>query len=200
VNVYDIHTESGVSGNNWVRFFTRHELSLPLDSWNEPAFFAAHKRIEVMRNNQDIPRGSKQKLGDYSNLSHDVHPVFSQRARRLLSQHLEGLGQWIELVSDNDPVYWLFYITNVVDALDVQKSEVAYFKSTPGKVMGIDSYVFKPEAVRDQVLFTLPQRPGSNRCVTDRFVEIVKANGLTGFEFKPLWSSSDEVQTSTCTE
>jgi hypothetical protein len=196
MNIYDMHGESGESAGTWVRFYTRHKLGFPRLAVEERAFFAKHQRIEVMRNNENLPRGTKRQLGDYSNVNNNIHPVFSVRAKQLLAPHLEGLGQWIELVSENDPVYWLFYITNIVDALDVQKSGLAYFKSTPGKVMDIDSYVFKPEAVVDQMLFTLPQRPGSNRCVTDRFVEIVKANGLTGFEFKPLWSSSDEVQTS----
>ena len=76
----------------------------------------------------------------YSNLSHDVHPVFSERAKRLLERRLEGLGRWIELVYDEAP-YWLFFITNVVDALDESKSEIAYFTNST-KVLGIDSYAF----------------------------------------------------------
>jgi hypothetical protein len=191
MNVYNMQSDSSDAGDKWVRFFTRHSLALPDLVTDEPAFFASHPRIEVMRNNENIPRGMKRELGDYSNLSYDVHPVFSERARRLLAPHLQGLGQWIELASEHDPTYWLFYITNVVDALNVEKSEVVYFPSTPGKVMAIDRYSFYPEAVGNQMLFTLPQRPGSNRCVTDRFVDIVRANALTGFEFKLLWT--DEV-------
>jgi hypothetical protein len=194
MNIYDMQSDSSEAGDKWVRFFTRHKLALPDLVADEPAFFASHPRIEVMRNNENIPRGMRQQLGDYSNLSYDVHPVFSERAKQLLAPHVQGLGQWIELVSEHDPTYWLFYITNVVDALNVEKSEVVYFPSTPGKVMAIDRYTFKLEAVRDQVLFTLPQRPGSNRCVTDRFVDIIKANGLTGFEFKLLWTDEASIQ------
>jgi hypothetical protein len=192
MNVYDMGSESGEAGDKWVHFYTRHKVAMPGLSWERSAFFAAHPRIEVMRNNQNIPRGTKQQLGDYSNLSHDVHPVFSDRAKQALAPHLQGLGQWIELVPDYDPTYWLFYITKVIDALDVEKSEVVYFPSTPGKVMAIDRFVFKPEAVQDQLLFTLLQRPGSNRCVTDRFVELARQHGLTGLEFKLLWSSDSK--------
>jgi hypothetical protein len=188
MNVYDMDTQSGEPGEKWVHFYTRNNLAMPALSWERPAFFAAHPRIAVMRNNQTLPRGFKQKLADYSNVNHNVHPVFSDRAKQVLAPHLDGLGQWIELVADPDPTYWLFYITNVVDALDLANSEVVYFPSTPGKVMAIDRYSFKPEAVRDQWLFTLPQRPGSNRCVTDRFVDLVRQHGLTGLEFKLLWS------------
>lgn len=186
MNVYGMGIESGESGERWVRFYTRNKLALPDIVSEEPAFFAAHPRIAVMRNNKNIPRGIKQKLGDYSNLSNDVHPVFSDRARRLLAPHLEGLGQWIELTSEHDPTYWLFYITNIVDALDEPRSELLRFKD--GGVMRIARYAFRPEAVRDQWLFTLPQRPGCNRCVTDRFVDLVRRHGLTGFEFTLLWS------------
>jgi hypothetical protein len=192
MNIYEMQTESGEPSDKWVNFYTRHKLALPYMPNDRSAFFAAHPRIEVMRNNENIPRGTKQQLGDYSNVNHNIHPVFSDRAKQLLAPHLQGLGQWIELVSEQDPTYWLFYITNVLDALDVEKSELKRFSD--GGVMRIVSYVFKPEAVRDQMLFTLPQRPGTNRCVTDRFVEIAKANGLTGVEFKLLWSSSDEPQ------
>ena len=193
MNVYGMGIESGESGERWVRFYTRNKLALPGIASEEPDFFAAHPRIAVMRNNKNIPRGIKQKLGDYSNLSHDVHPVFSERAKRLLAPHLQGLGEWIELTSEHDPTYWLFYITNVVDALDVANSKLIYFPSTPGKVMAIDGYEFKPEAVRDQWLFTLPQRPGCNRCVTDRFVDLVRQHGLTGFEFTLLWSDESAI-------
>jgi hypothetical protein len=188
MNVYDMGSESGEAGDNWVRFYTRHKLGFPHLTVDEPAFFAAHPRIEVMRNNHNIPRGTKQQLGDYSNVNHNVHPVFSERAKQVFAPHLQGLGRWIELVPDCDPTYWLFSITNVIDAMDEEKSEVKRFAD--GGVMRIVRFVFKPEAVRDQWLFTLPQRPGSNRCVTDRFVELARQHGLTGLEFKLLWSSS----------
>lgn len=171
----------------WVRFYTKHNLATPLDPEDEPAFFAAHPRIEVDRNTDSTPRDSDARFGDYSNLSHDVHPVFSQRAKDLLTPHLQGLGQWVELVSDEAP-YWLFYITNVVDALDVERSKLLYF---PGgsKVMEISTFSFRPDIVRDQFLFTLPQRPGNHRLVTDRFIDFVREHNLTGFSFDLLWSA-----------
>ena len=66
MNVYDLGIESTEAGDRWVRFYTRHKLAMPGLSAERPAFFAAHPRIEVMRNNQNIPRGTKQQLGDYS--------------------------------------------------------------------------------------------------------------------------------------
>ncbi|MCY7315097.1 MAG: hypothetical protein LH480_05605 [Rubrivivax sp.] len=108
------------------------------------------------------------------------------REQWLLTVALSQLGHGSRLTSEQDPTYWLFYITNVVDALDEEQSELVRFRD--GGVMRIASYTFKPEAVRDQWLFTLPQRPGCNRCVTDRFVDLVREHQLTGFGFKLLWS------------
>jgi hypothetical protein len=157
-------------------------------SHEHEAFFDAHPRIEIDRNTDSTPRGSKARFGDFSNLSHDSYPVLSSRAKQVFEPHLKDLGRWVELISD-EATYWLFVITNVVDALDVPKSKIAYFPSTPGKVMGIDSYAFKPEAVQDQFLFTLPYQPRRDRLVTDRFVDVVRQHRLTAFQFELLWSS-----------
>ncbi|MBC7938451.1 MAG: hypothetical protein H7Z19_01595 [Chitinophagaceae bacterium] len=54
--------------------------------------------------------------------------------------------------------------------------------------MPVTDWPVGPQAVRDQWLFTLPQRPGCNRCVTDRFVDLGRQHALAGFEFKLLWS------------
>jgi hypothetical protein len=186
MNVYDMSSD-GRKEDEWVIFYTKNDLAFPVNSSDLDVFFSVHKKIPIDRNTEFTPRRSKAKFGDFSNVNHNVHPVFSDRAKRIFSQHLEGLGRWIELESD-EAHYWLFYITNVVDALDVAKSEIAYFSNST-KVMGIDSFAFVPEIIKDQFLFTLPQRPGSHCLVTDRFVDVVHEHQLTGFMFQRLWSS-----------
>ena len=161
---------------------------MPSDSNKRSAFFDEHPRIEIDRNTDSTPRGSKAILADYSNLSYDVHPIFSQRAKDLLSDHLQGLGRWIELIYDEAP-YWLFYITNVVDALDEPNSKVIYFTEEPTNVLRIAQYVFQAAKVKNQFIFTLPQMPGSQRLVTDDFVNLVREHRLMGFSFEFLWSS-----------
>jgi hypothetical protein len=186
MKIYDLQPE-GRENSKWVLFHTQNQISMP-DNFNEcTAFFDKHRVIPIDRNADFTPRTSKAKFADYSNLSHDVHPVFSERAKRVLEPHLAGLGRWIQLDSDEAP-YWLFFITNVVDALDEAKSDVRRFADGK-RVMRIASYAFKPEVIRDQFLFTLPQQPGSDRLVTDRFIDLVHEHGLTGFWFQRLWSS-----------
>jgi hypothetical protein len=59
-----------------------------------------------------------------------------------------------------------------------------------GGLSRIKRYVFKPDAVGDQWLFKIPQKPNGFAFVTDRFVEVVQRAGLTGFGFERLWSDA----------
>jgi hypothetical protein len=185
MNVYDMKADGG---GKWVWFFTKDKLVIPLDSVDEAAFFETHKRIAVRRNTDNVEKGSKQALADCSNVSYSGHPVFSERSKQVFAPYLEGLGEWIALDFDEAP-YWLFWITNVVDALDESNSTVLRFSDDPNRVMRIAQYAFKPDIVGKQFLFTLPQRPGSNRLVTDTVVDLVRKHQLTGFMFERLWSS-----------
>jgi hypothetical protein len=185
MNVYDMKADGS---GQWVWFFTKDKLVIPLDSADEAAFFKTHKRIAVRRNTDTDGKGAKQKLADCANVSYSGHPVFSARCKQILAPFLEGLGEWIALDFEEAP-YWLFWITHVVDALDEPKSTVLRFSDDPSRVMRIAQYAFKPDIVEKQFLFTLPQRPGSNRLVTDAFVDLVRKHQLTGFMFERLWSS-----------
>lgn len=182
MKIYDMDPESD---HKWAWFFAKNNLALPHHPWEEEAFFNQHPKIAIDRNPESTPRGSSAKLADYSDLNYSVHPIFSGRARQILGPHIDGLGRWIELECDEAP-YWLFWITNVVDAMDEEKSELKRFAD--GRVLRIVRMSLKPDKVQDQWLFTLPQRQGSNRLVTQRFVDLVQQQGLTGFAFKPVWS------------
>lgn len=190
MKIYDMDPESD---RKWVWFFAKNNLAFPQHTWEEESFFKEHPTIAIDRNTESTPRGSSAKLADYSDLNYSVHPIFSDRAKQILGPHIDGLGRWIELECDEAP-YWLFWITNVVDALDEEKSELKRFAD--GRVLRVVRMSLRPEKVEDQWLFTLPQRRGSNRLVTQRFVDLVQRHGLTGFVFKPMWNDEELVATS----
>jgi hypothetical protein len=169
----------------WVLFFSANNVVTP--PYRESrAFFAGQPRIKIDRNTEATPKKSKAKLGDFTNVNYDPYPCFSQRAKDILGPHIDPLGQWLPLECEEAP-YWLFNITNVVDALEVEKSKLAYFRD--GGVMAIDEFAFHPEQIKDQLLFKTPQCSGSNNLVTQDFVDLVYQHQLTGFVFKLLWSS-----------
>jgi hypothetical protein len=113
----------------------------------------------------------------------------SQRALNTLLPHIAPYGEVLPVQFDEAP-FAIFNVTNVVDALDEPASEVKYFPPDveDGRVMRIVKFVFKPEVVKDQWIFKIPQRPGSYCLVTDRFVKLVQDAGLRGFGFTKVWS------------
>jgi hypothetical protein len=145
-----------------------------------------------VRRDYEVNDNLTKPLGDRVGIDARVDPmVLSRRALDVLLPSIGTLGQVLPLAFE-EAEYAFFNITNVVNALDESRSELEHFPST-GRLSRVLRYAFKPEAVRDQLIFKIPQQPGGFAFVTDRFVEIVKANGLTGFGFKLMWT--DEVNT-----
>jgi hypothetical protein len=143
-----------------------------------------------VRRNYSVKDNMTKPLGDRVGIDAETDPmVLSRRALDVLLPHIGTLGQVLPLAFD-EAEYALFNITNVVNALDESKSELKFFSD--GGFHRVLRYAFKPEAVRDQLIFKIPQQPGGFAFVTDRFVDLVKSNGLTGFGFKLMWT--DEVK------
>jgi hypothetical protein len=109
--------------------------------------------------------------------------VFSARAADVLRDVLEPHGELLELNCTNGD-YYVYNVTNVVDALDEDASEVKRFRSS-GRIMRVISYEFKPDALGAPV-FKLPQLVKSYVFVTDEFVRRAEEAGLNGFDFSDV--------------
>jgi hypothetical protein len=115
--------------------------------------------------------------------------VWSPRARRALEPHVGHCGEFLPLICD-EAKWVLFNVTRVIDALDEAASEVIYYdeQRKSGRFVRM---VFKPEALAGEIIFRIPQRSSSDIFVTDAFVRLIEAQGLVGFELKPVWSDED---------
>ena len=122
--------------------------------------------------------------GDTPGLSSHI-PVFSSRAVTALSDLLQGNGELLPIVCD-DEYYSIFNVTRVVDALDEANSSLKLFSD--GRIMYIERHAFFPQKLRGINVFKIPQKPLSHVFVTDTFVDRVKAADLKGFEFR--WSGA----------
>lgn len=130
----------------------------------------------------ELPPGDFEFLGTI--------PVFSERAVEAIGDILRANGELLPLLFDKG-TYWAYHVTRIIDALDVERSEVKCF-STSQKIMHIVRYAFRPEALTDDVtIFTIPEMCRSRVYVTDRFVERVQEAGLTGFDFVERWRSEE---------
>lgn len=186
MNVYHLHDQNEPEGQ-WVKFQTSNGLKTLMSSAGHASFFAANPRIAVERHEEYSPKGSKARLADMTRVGALPYPVFSERARAVFGPHLEGLGQWVPLDFDEAP-YWLFWLTDTRDVLDVAASGIRYFSDGSG-ILEIEQPTFRAEAVEGLFMWKLPQRPGSLICVTDTALDLVREHRLTGFWFELLWSS-----------
>jgi hypothetical protein len=189
MNVYRVKVEYGPDRND---VFCRL-LAEPLDiqrridkGFNgEPVLPETWRPFKVIRD-YSWTKNLTTPLGDRAGINCSLDPmVLSRRALDALLPHIGHLGQALPIEFD-ECEYQLFNITNVIDALDIENAEVRYFKD--GGFNRVIRYAFKPAAVRDQLLFKIPQQPSGFAFCTDRFVDLVKQHGLTGFGFEPLWS------------
>ena len=181
MNVYDLGMDPS---EQWIGFSTLDAIALP-EYVGSREFFEAQPRIRIDRNAEAALRSPKAKLSDYSNVGYTPYPCFSASAKELLGPPINGFGQWLALECGEGP-YWLFNITNLVDALDEPQSELVRF--TDGGIMRIAQFVFHPAQLVGQLIFKVPQRAGMYNLVTQDFVDLVHKHGLTGFSFRLLWS------------
>lgn len=115
-------------------------------------------------------------------------PVFSARAVSVLRDFLMPNGQVLPLAYDRED-YYAYNITNMLDALNLEQSEIIRFST--GRIMDIRRYEFFAEKLEgDPGIFKLAATPLLRVFVTEKFKQMVNNYGLTGFQFKLLWSAS----------
>ena len=148
------------------------------------------KPMPLVRNPINKDEAASQALPDLALVdAYGSIAVLSRDALDVLLPHIAHCGEVLPMLFGEAP-YSIFNITRVIDALDEPASDVKYFED--GGVMRIARFEFKLAMVKNELLFKIPQGPGANNFVTDRFVKIVRDAGLTGFDFKKVWSDEPE--------
>lgn len=113
--------------------------------------------------------------------------VMSEHAMRELASELEPYGEFLPL-DCNEGSFWIFNVTFLVDALDVESSE---WLPVPGEPSLLWREAFLPERIKDQIIFRLPiQYKKSQTYFTNRFLKIIQEKGLTGFDARLVWADT----------
>jgi hypothetical protein len=115
----------------------------------------------------------------------------SERARAAL----EAIGapgmRFLEFRVNGEP-FFLFYTERCLDCLDLQRSEVQYFRSSPERVKQVVRYAFAEEQVSQCDVFTIPELSAGmffwsqEPFFTDSARTKLERAGLQGFRFEPL--------------
>lgn len=118
------------------------------------------------------------------------HLPMTEAAKKTIERYLERYGEFLPLTCDEGK-FWTFHVTHFVDALDEHASSVLRSSDDPSYILMIHRHVFRPERLTADWVFKLPQSSGRGRFyVTDPFVNMIRAFGLTGLEFKKVWPHS----------
>ena len=114
-----------------------------------------------------------------------TEPAFSQRACDVLGDYLTQNGELLPLDSELGE-YYLFNITTIFDALNLEKSKCEFWCEPPTTAIRIDRYEFDPARLPDAAIFRIYEKP-EDIIVSGDFVRRVQDSGLNGFVFKKIW-------------
>lgn len=123
--------------------------------------------------------------------------AFNEKATELLAPILHRAGEIIPFEVEGDTWYLLNVLESLDQAFDPDRS-MAEMTMSDGTLVEVFHYVFRPEHLSDSPLFKVPNDGHQNIFFADRkdteqqrrshFMQIVTDHGLTGLEFKKVFS------------
>jgi hypothetical protein len=138
-----------------------------------------------MKHVREGSRGEKWVSGDFpAGGMGDL--ILNYRAKDRVGMILERYGELLPLMCEEQE-YWTLNVTCFIDALDESKS-VVLRATDEDRILLIDKYAFRSEALENAMLFKLPQLRRGAFLVSEAFVELIKSSGLTGLAFKQIWA------------
>jgi hypothetical protein len=118
------------------------------------------------------------------------YDVFSDKTTSKLAAVLKDKVELAPLYCPNhDESLFAFRVTNVIDALIVEESDILFASDEPGKVLIIHKYKFHKKTLKGVAVFSIPQWRIPKPYVTDIFVAAVEKHKLKGFRFEEIWDS-----------
>jgi hypothetical protein len=145
--------------------------------------------ITMWRHKLDSP-GHPLRPCDFVGCSGGNILIMNETARRKLGSLLEKYGELLPLAC-NEGKFWVYNVTHFVDALDEHASDVLRASDEPDYILMIRKHIFDPAKLTGDWIFKIPQSEGRGVIyVTDPFVNLIRASGLTGIYFRRLWPHS----------
>ena len=122
-------------------------------------------------------------IGDVSSISTSSY-IINEKAYKVLYPYLKSHSQ-IFKINNNGTIFYVINVTDIIDCLDYDNSEIKYFSSS-NRVMDIEKYVFHSEKLKKATIFKLPEFPKGISYATEEFKKVVEENNIIGFKFKEL--------------
>ena len=167
------------------------------DRWIPPELvyfedFASRDSIENPPGDAAMNDAKAKVPGDFPYLWTGTCPVLSQKAFSSLHEILAPSVEFLEVTSPQGN-FVAFKVLNILDAIDVSRSEITWAKRLPkmgGEFEFIRSFkhlAFHDDRLGNAMIFRVPQLPLHNELfVAQAFVDLVENAGLKGFAFQKL--------------
>ncbi len=118
-------------------------------------------------------------------------PVFSKQAVECLKPLIDKNVEFLPLDFKEKEYYGVNVIT-VLDAINYESSQYKTF-SDGKKIMRFIKYAFLSEVVDGVPIFKIPDERRRWAFVSEEFKQAAEENHLTGFIFKLVWDSEEEI-------
>lgn len=119
-------------------------------------------------------------------------PVFSRRALEVLRPLIQNSAEELELLFPEEE-YFGINVTTVLNVIDYAKSQYKTF-SDGKRIMVFEKYAFNVcDEITQNNIFKIVDEPRRRPFVTDKFKKTVEENNLTGFKFKLVWDSEQDI-------
>lgn len=105
-------------------------------------------------------------------------------------------GHLLPVKTENkEEEYFLYVCTNIVDCLDIEKSEVKYSVNNSKQIVLVFKSSFIEDKVKGHHLFTIPQCKNTHIFISEFLVEKIKQSKLKGLILKEsYWSEDIEIK------
>jgi hypothetical protein len=126
----------------------------------------------------------KKRLRDFVHLSGSV-PVISQKAKDALAPFIASECEILPLLELRGKPFYAINVLNVIDCLDIEKSDISWAPDLPRRIWRINKYIFDETRIpQETMLFKIPNEAISNIFVTRKFIDCVIDHGLRGAAFR----------------
>lgn len=129
-------------------------------------------------------------LGDYTATTSSGETMIIERKAIEKLKPLMGNIEVLPLKCDFGD-YWAINVLDVLKCIDYEESEFMLLSDEiqdgRPRIMYFEKYSFKPDAIKGFNIFKIIDAPMSGIFANEVFVNAVKENAITGFEFKLLW-------------
>lgn len=108
--------------------------------------------------------------------------ILNEYAFNILNPYLKGHTQVFRLKNQDDVLY-VINVTDIIDCLDYDKSEIKRFPSS-GRVMKVIEYSFHKDKLKNATIFKLPEFVKTTCYVTEEFKKATEENNIKGFKYE----------------